>query len=258
MGGGKKRPINAQIDEACDKAGGFGKFIWFCSLSIIFGQLSGGFLIHGLAYMELAPTYKCKSYTSNYSEWYSCKPDSFCDSPDIIWEIDYSNPTSINNWYTSYDLKCKGKMATALIGVVGFFGVALGCLFLPRMGDLYGRKPIFCVCLTLQAPLYFLVTYTTNVKIAYIIMFVTGPMVIGRMACGFLLIMELVHSRNAPRVGAALMVAEGGALVVWTIYFKWVSQNALGFLVGCSILNLIMAICCWFIPESPRWYFGME
>jgi hypothetical protein len=36
MGGGK-RQLNTQIDEALDKAGGFGRFIWFASLSVIFG-----------------------------------------------------------------------------------------------------------------------------------------------------------------------------------------------------------------------------
>jgi MFS family permease len=110
-----------------------------------------------------------------------------------------------------------------MIGIAGFAGIALGCLFLPRMGDLYGRKPIFCACLTLQAPLLFVITWTHSTTIAYVTIFLCGPLIIGRMACGFLLIMELVHSRNAPRVGAGLMVAEGSALIIWTFYFKWIS-----------------------------------
>ena len=30
-----------------------------------------------------------------------------------------------------------------MIAMVAFFGVFLGCMFVPRLGDLYGRKPVF-------------------------------------------------------------------------------------------------------------------
>jgi OCT family organic cation transporter-like MFS transporter 4/5 len=153
---------------------------------------------------------------------------------------------------------CKGDFATSLIGVSGFLGVAIGCLFLPRMGDLYGRKPIFAICLTIQAPLLIVITWTKSNWVAYGAIFLWGPCIIGRMACGFLLIMELVHSRNAPRVGAALMVVEGSVLIIWTIYFKYVSQNAFILCYATAGLNVLLAILIWFVPESPRWYFGME
>lgn len=33
-------------------------------------------------------------------------------------------------------------------------GVSISCLFIPRMGDLYGRKPVYLAALTLQIPIY--------------------------------------------------------------------------------------------------------
>jgi len=91
------------------------------------------------------------------------------------------------------------------------------------MGDIYGRKPIFVTCLALQAPLFGIITWTKSAYVAYGCIFLAGPCIIGRMSCGFLLIMELVHSRNAPRVGAGLMVAEGSTLIIWTLYFAYMS-----------------------------------
>ncbi len=43
----------------------------------------------------------------------------------------------------------------------------------------------------------------------YIMAFFLGPCITGRMACGFLLLLELVPKKNQAWVGASLMVAEG-------------------------------------------------
>jgi hypothetical protein len=54
------------------------------------------------------------------------------------------------------------------------------------------------------------------------------------------------------------MVAEGASLIVWTIYFRFISQNAYPFLYFTTILNFVTAFLSWFIPETPRYLFGME
>lgn len=77
------------------------------------------------------------------------------------------------------------------------------------------------------------------------------------MSCGFLLMMELVPNAYQSAVGAGLMVAEGSVQIIWTIYFLTVSKNAITFLKGAAVLNLVTAILCWiFLVESPRYLFG--
>jgi MFS family permease len=76
-----------------------------------------------------------------------------------------------------------------------FAGSAIGCLFMPRLGDLWGRKPVFCASLAVQVPLMFSITYLTGLKVIYGAAFIFGICIIGRMACGFLLMMELVPSK---------------------------------------------------------------
>jgi hypothetical protein len=58
------------------------------------------------------------------------------------------------------------------------------------MGDVYGRKWIYVCSVLGQVPVYFLAGSFYNVKIVYIAAFFLGPTVIGRMACGFLLLYE--------------------------------------------------------------------
>ena len=98
--------------------------------------------------------------------------------------------------YTKYGLNCKPKRATVLIGMVVFAGSAIACLFVPRLGDLLGRKPVFCFCLALQAPTIFICAFMTQLKYVYIGCFFFGVCIIGRMSCGFLLMMELVPNHH--------------------------------------------------------------
>jgi len=70
-------------------------------------------------------------------------------SPNPIGGI---NP-NIFNWYTKLELVCmenkKARTTLALIAISALVGISVSCLFIPRMGDLYGRKPLYVFALTL-------------------------------------------------------------------------------------------------------------
>lgn len=206
-----KTPINGELH----KAGGFGKFQWFIVVSMILGQMSGGFIAHGIAYLELPPVYPgylCKNTTDPTSNWEECAPKPathdydapnpsgiyYCDEqPDIAYEVDYAAADrNLYNFYTWLNLACKPKRATALIAMFVFAGSAIGCLFMPRLGDLIGRKTIFCTSLAFQVPLLAGITYFRTLPPVYAVGFLFGICVVGRMACGFLLMMELVPTEH--------------------------------------------------------------
>lgn len=199
----------------------------FITVVMICAMTAGGLLVDGLPLIELAPTYICSNYTSDYTQEYKCVPynreDSLVDYPtwcpedpitgDTIpgnefvkhW-INTTNPTSLNNWYTQLGLDCKPKGATGKIGLFAFTGAAIGCLFMPRLGDLYGRRPVFLASLFLQGGMFAIATFWHNLIVLYVFAFLLGPVYIGRLASGFCLLMELVPKDKAPKVGAALMV----------------------------------------------------
>lgn len=54
------------------------------------------------------------------------------------------------------------------------------------------------------------------------------------------------------------MVAEGFCLLIWTVYFVWISRNAFLFIYFTIGLNTIALIGCFYLVESPRYLFGME
>lgn len=54
MGGGRMKEA-VQVERELDLAGGFGMYQWLACIIMITGMMSGGFVIHGIAYLELAP-----------------------------------------------------------------------------------------------------------------------------------------------------------------------------------------------------------
>ena len=151
-------------------------------------------------------------------------PD-FVHNPEVIdYKVNFeASHMNLYNVYTFLDLMCKPRRATAFVSMAVFAGSAIGCLFVPRLGDLLGRKIIFCTALAVQAPVLASITLMKGLKIIYTACFIFGICVIGRMACGFLLMMELVPAKNQAAVGAGLMVAEGSVQILWTIYFVAIS-----------------------------------
>lgn len=270
--GGKLKEDKTPINGELVAIGGFGKFQWFVVISMILGQMSGGFIAHGIAYLEMPPEYPGYLCTVGNLTKQTCAPEfdpdyTGTEVPSYFWcdtnsgvshyEVDYeANPANLNNLYTQLRLGCMKRRATALIAMAVFAGSAIGCLFMPRLGDLLGRKPVFCFSLAFQAPLLASITFLHGIKLIYIAAFFFGICIIGRMACGFLLMMELVPTKDQAKVGAALMVAEGSVQIIWTAYFVFISQNAEPFLWGITVLNFVTAIVCFFILESPRYLYS--
>ena len=78
------------------------------------------------------------------------------------------------------------------------------------------------------------------------------------MACGFLLLVEMVPKKNQAWVGAAVMIAEGFCGIIWTAYFVLISRNAFNFIWFCVALTVIALVGTLYIVESPRYLYGME
>ena len=196
-GGGRKGPDNTPIDAELKRAGGFGRFQVLILLDIVFGIMSVNLLTHGIAILELEPDenngYMCKADAAHAADW-PCSAEEFCQNP-------YADPSAINydgskenlyNWYTKLELVCKPKSATARIATAAMIGIFVAVLIVPRLGDLYGRKPVFWGALLFSIPLLCLVTFSSSAIVVDVGVLLAGPCIIGRMSCGFLMLMEHV------------------------------------------------------------------
>ena len=55
------------------------------------------------------------------------------------YKIDTDSLVYINNWVESLNMQCTPKLYIGMIGAMAFAGVAISCLFIPQLGDKYGR-----------------------------------------------------------------------------------------------------------------------
>ena len=161
--------------------------------------MSVNLLTHGIAVLELPPQepggYICS--TDDISATFTCSPEFFCNEPNISYEVNYeASVENIYNWYTKFDLVCLDKSATSNIAISCLVGVFVSVLFIPRLGDLYGRKPILYTGLIVSVPALVLVAVTTNLLVLDIASFLAGPCIIARMACGFLMLMEHMETKH--------------------------------------------------------------
>jgi len=59
-------------------------------------------------------------------------------------------------------------------GSAQFLGWMLASMFVPRLGDLYGRKMPFITCVFAAAFLYLAVLFTTDYNVIIVIFFFSG------------------------------------------------------------------------------------
>ena len=54
------------------------------------------------------------------------------------------------------------------------------------------------------------------------------------------------------------MIAEGMTVLIWTVYFVGISQNAFYLIYFVLAVNVVAALATFWVTESPRYLFGME
>ena len=96
----------------------------------------------------------------------------------------------INNWIEQLNMTCTPKGYIGIIGALAFGGAAISCLFVPQLGDKYGRLTVWMVTIVLQLPLYVGANLTEHIGIVYVCCFYLGLGLIGRFACGFVMLTE--------------------------------------------------------------------
>lgn len=86
------------------------------------------------------PDYLCTLSENGVSEDV-CTQTNICEGdPRILsWEVDWNSEKSLQNWHYTLDLMCYPEWRVGLLGSIYFIGFAATLLWLPRLGDIYGR-----------------------------------------------------------------------------------------------------------------------
>ena len=90
------------------------------------------------------------------------------------------------------NLYCKSSFEMSLIGSMFFVGTFSGSFVLPRAADVYGRKPLFLIGLTLYICVVVALLFNRNLGLLYFLMFAGGVAETGRYYVAYVYIVEMM------------------------------------------------------------------
>ena len=249
----KSKYYNLSYDQALQLVGGFGIFQYAMTTLMILNIFTG-ILIHTLPFLESYPDHECQQPDGT---WASCEREHICSSElqGGQWRIDYTSPDS---WYNfvdpdKLDLTCTNGTLIGLIGSAYFIGFGISCIFVPRMGDLYGRRITFLVCMWLQTVAYMLVYYTKSLNLTVIYFGIIGICQPGRLIISTMIMCEYSEEKRMPVLNSLIHGSDTVSAVVF-IALITLMKNYIPFfhvlLIYCFVVNMLDL----FIPESAKFY----
>ena len=84
-----------------------------------------------------------------------------------------------------FDFYCEPKWKIGLMGASFLFGIVIGCLTIARLGDIYGRKPIYKLGLIMHLGISIALCYLKDPLIGYITLVVFGMSLTARYYVGY-------------------------------------------------------------------------
>lgn len=171
-----------------------------------------------LPFFVLFPQLKCPS------EQPSCTRADYCTDPSR-YPIDWDSHLSLENWLGKLDIYCESPYLIALMGSMYFVGAITSGLFVTRMADLHGRKWPTLISAIVSIPIHIGLMISTSLTLSIVLFFLFGMTRPGKMQVSFVYISELVPENKRRLVGSFILFFDGSSLILFALYFLYVSKN---------------------------------
>ncbi len=116
-----------------------------------------------------------------------------------------------------------------LFGSAVFAGWAVSSIFVPRLGDLYGRKWPCFISLVIASVMHLGIVISTNMTLTVLMFFIFGSCCAGRFSLAYVYLCELVPEKYNDIVGAFLLCADAANFLILAVYFRFISKDWLPF-----------------------------
>eukprot|EP00347_Sterkiella_histriomuscorum_P021446 403333947 len=239
------------VDQAFELCGGFGRFQYFNALLTIMTMGSSSFFLSSLAFLELEPHYICLKKDS-VNVWEECSASKFCEDQTIQWRIDWENQESLDNFVQKFGLYCNADVQIGLFGSIFLLGIVFGSVTLTRLGDIYGRKPVFLIGMILQIFVTAAYLISDSLTFAYILTFLIGLACTGKQFVGYSYLIEMQQSKHQIVVGSLEFIYEALIYLFVILYFSFLSKNWKYIQIPTIGFGVIGTMYLFFQPESPR------
>mmetsp|Transcript_490 Transcript_490/g.961 ORF Transcript_490/g.961 Transcript_490/m.961 type:complete len:209 (+) Transcript_490:108-734(+) len=205
-------------------AGGFGRFQYFSTTTLILSFLTGGQIVNQLPFFEVYPDYQCLD--SQTQTWIDCDRENDICKPDLspdLWRINYDSTNSFHNWVDQdkLDLTCVDSSKIALIASGYFVGFAISSGIVPFISDRFGRKWPNLVSIMFQTLAYVFIFFTTSLNSTIIFYIVVGLSAGGRASIGTNYSVELVPNSKKTLVATLTLVLDSTQLIYQAVFYHF-------------------------------------
>jgi len=179
----------------------------------------------------------------------------------FIYERNETSDRTLDNWINKFDLYCDKSILISSFQMMFFGGWTVSSLFLPSLGDKYGRKKVFLPCVFVNM-ICFVIPMVLPAKhdMVYIIIgmqFINGMRTGGMMPIGYALLLESLPLRSQTFYGTFWMMLDGSTYIFLTIYYRYKSHYWINtFYFGLTMQTIGFLGVMFIVPESPRWLYN--
>lgn len=139
-----------------------------------------------------------------------------------------------------------------------FVGVVIGSTIIPRLSDIYGRKPFVVACTILHLVSGALLLLTSSLKFGFFLMFCIGVAMSGRATVGYVWLTESLRIQDTTKNTAGMFFVDSLAIFFASLYFKYISKDWVYLYTLPLIVLTINVIVLCFQEEAPKFLHGIQ
>ena len=139
------------------------------------------------------------------------------------------------------------------MGSIFFLGWLLATFYVPRMGDLNGRKLPFLLSFFMSIVAYTGLILSTEIEVTIFLFFILGMCQEGKLSVCFVYLLEIIPHHYKGVAGAVNGVIESSTLLMIALYFRYISKDWLYYQLFGLSLNTFAFLALLIIPDSPKY-----
>lgn len=105
-------------------------------------------------------------------------------------QINWESRLSINNIIVQDNFICAPGWQLGSVGALFLVGIVVGCSFITRLGDIYGRRPVYAAGMFINFLSVIVIVLTVHASVTVTCMFLLGLSISARYYVGYTYNME--------------------------------------------------------------------
>lgn len=236
------------LNDAIKAAGDYGKYhkINLIFLSIVWIMIPCIPIM--LPYFRMLPEYVCKDHNGERI----CSPKEICNKS--IHNFQVKNSSNIKTWASDFNIICEEHFYFGLLGSFYFIGILFGNLFIAKLTDNYGRKPVLISYLILYITITILAILSKNFYIFFFVMFMIGVIYSGTSLCAFVINYESSSKDKKCTFSTILSMSYGVGAIIQIIIFYLFHNWIITVSISCIGITIVL-MYTFYLQESPEFLF---